>query len=273
MDKLSIFGGTGFIGSNFAAMYPSECTVIGRDTNVPSDPSALYLISTTHNYNVFTDAHLDINTNLNKLMDVLPNVPGTFNFVSSWFVYGDGYNTPKYGAASEDSPCNPKGFYSATKLCAESLVESYCKTFDKKYRILRLCNVVGGDGSAGKKKNALEYLIARIKNGEPVEIYRGENFRNYLHVSDVCRAIRLVTEEGSVNCVYNIGADKSVRLRDIIKYAVEKTKSKSKIISIDAPKFHKIVQAENFFMNTNQLKSLGFVAKYSVFDVVDMLLS
>ena len=271
MDKLSIFGGSGFIGRNYISIYPDN-TIIGRENNAPADNDVLYLISTTHNYHVFSDVHLDINTNLNKLMDVLPNVKGTFNFASSWFVYGDGYNAPKHGAASESSPCNPKGFYSITKKCAEDLVESYCRTHDKQYRIMRLCNVIGGDGGAGKKKNALEYMIGRLKNNEPIEIYRGDNYRNYLHVSDVCRAMQLVMEKGAKSCIYNIGSTKSVRLIDIVNWVIKKTNSKSVVTIIDPPKFHKIVQAENFFMDCTQLENLGFVQKYDTLQAVETLL-
>jgi nucleoside-diphosphate-sugar epimerase len=110
----------------------------------------LYLISTTHNYHVFDDLHKDINTNLTKLVDVLPNVQGTFNFVSSWFVYGDGYT--KYHPAREIDRCIPKGILFYNKESGEDLTESFCRTFHKNYRIMRLCNVIGGDVSAGKKK-------------------------------------------------------------------------------------------------------------------------
>jgi hypothetical protein len=91
MDELTIFGGSGFVGSNFAKLYPQKSIIMPRDENWSENmKDVLYLISTTHNYHVFDDLHKDINTNLNKLMDVLPNVQGTFNFVSSWFVYGEG---------------------------------------------------------------------------------------------------------------------------------------------------------------------------------------
>ena len=87
MGKLSIFGGTGFVGSNFVKLYPDKCNIIERENNVPIDHDVLYLISTTHNYHVFSDVHLDVNTNLTKLLNVLPNTKGTFNFISSWFAY------------------------------------------------------------------------------------------------------------------------------------------------------------------------------------------
>ena len=157
-DKVSVYGSSGFIGSNFVLMHDDHCIPIHRDSRATETDNILYFISTTHNYNVFNDLHIDIDTNLTVLSEVLEECRDrdvTINFISSWFVYGD-TELP----AREDSYCNPKGFYSITKRCAEQLIESYCKTFDKSYRILRLSNVYGlRDGGASKKKNALQYLV------------------------------------------------------------------------------------------------------------------
>jgi nucleoside-diphosphate-sugar epimerase len=271
MDKLSIFGGTGFVGGSFVKAYPDQTVVVPREDNtIEGMKDALYLISTTHNYHVFDDLHKDIDTNLNKMMNVLPNVSGTFNFVSSWFVYGNGYG--KYNPAKESDHCAPKGFYSITKKTAEDLVESYCRTFKKNYRILRLCNVIGGDPKAGKKKNALEYLVGSIARGEPVNLYNGDNYRNFLHVEDVCAAIKLVTEKGKMNEIYNIGGEESTRINDIVDYVIWKTKSTSQITYIDAPEFHQIVQAPNFFMECEKLRYLGFRQKYKTMQAVDKIL-
>ncbi len=271
MGKLTIFGGTGFVGSNFTRLYPEKSIVMPRDeTWMEGMHDVLYLISTTHNYHVFDDLHKDINTNLNKLVDVLPNVQGTFNFVSSWFVYGGGYG--KYYPAREMHPCNPKGFYSITKKAAEDLTESFCRTFHRNYRILRLCNVIGGDAGAGKKKNALEFLISNIVKNEPIDVYKGDNYRNFLHVEDVCAAMKLVTEQGKLNSIYNIGAEDSTKLMDIVDYVIKKTGSKSKITYIDVPEFHQIVQSSNFFMDCEKLRYLGFKQKYTVQQAVDKIL-
>lgn len=270
MEKLSVFGGTGFIGGRYC--YRNQDTiVIDRESNTPLSKDALYLISTTHNYNVNTDVHLDINTNLNKLMDVLPNVDGTFNFISSWFVYGKGYGN-QHLPAHEYAYCNPTGFYSITKKAAEDLIVSYCETFGKSYRIMRLCNVIGGDPKAGKQKNALEYILQKIVNNETVEIYTGDNYRNFLHVDDVCDAIKLVTEEGKYNDIYNIGSHNSERLIDIVQYAKEKVNSESRIKLVAPPRFHTIVQSTDFFMDCKKLRGLGFVQKYSMYDTIDQIL-
>lgn len=272
MEKLSVFGGTGFIGRHFVAAYPDKCNVIPREENMPSDNDVLYLISTTHNYNVFTDVHLDINTNLNKLMDVLPNVKGTINFISSWFVYGDGHKS--YDAAAlEGSPCNPRGFYSITKRAAEQLLISYCEINHIHYRVLRLCNVVGGDTGSNKKKNATEYLLQKIIANEPVEVYRGNNYRNYLHVSDVVAAINLVMEKGESDSIYNIGGSGSISLYSLLDYAKSKINSSSVIHTIDPPPFHQFVQTSDFFMDCGKLNQLKFIPKYDRYTIIDKILA
>jgi nucleoside-diphosphate-sugar epimerase len=270
MAKLTIFGGTGFVGSNFARIYP-DCVIAPREANsVDGMGDVLYLISTTHNYHVHDNLHKDIDTNLKKLMDVLPNVKGTFNFVSSWFVYGGKYG--KYNPANENDYCDPKGFYSITKRAAEALVESYCKTYKKNYRIIRLCNVIGGDVGAGKKKNALEYLINNISKNEPINLYYGDNYRNFLHVEDVSDAINLITTKGKLNEIYNVGGEESTRINDIVDYVVKKTNSTSLITYVDAPEFHQIVQSPNFFMDCEKLRYLGFKQKYTTYQAVDKIL-
>ena len=272
MERLSIFGGKGFIGSRFVELYPHVSTVEERDANKAVEKNALYFISTTTNYHVFDDVHLDIDTNLNKLMYVLPNINGDFNFTSSWFTYGKGVGDSAENAAREDSVCNPNGFYSITKRTAEQLTKSYCETFRKSYRILRLCNIVGGDCSANAKKNALEFLIKKVKRGEDVQIYDGDNYRNFLHVDDACHAIKLVTDKGNRNEIYNIGSTHSHRIIDIVEYAIHQINSKSKIILVKTPAFHDVVQTKDFFMNCNKLRGLGFVEQYDIYDCVNKML-
>jgi nucleoside-diphosphate-sugar epimerase len=127
-DAISVFGSTGFIGSRFVDLCPRQTIEIPRESREPQSNDILYFISTVHNYNIFDDPYLDIDTNLNLLIEVLEKCKGkediTFNFISSWFVYGKTNDLP----AKESSCCNPKGFYSITKRAAEQLLVSYCET-------------------------------------------------------------------------------------------------------------------------------------------------
>lgn len=274
MNKTSVMG-VGFIGGAYCRAYPEETIPEPRDTLVPSRQDVLYLRSTTHNYwPKQGDLHKDIDTNLTHLMNVLPHVQGTFNYISSWFIYSGGRPTNCVRGASEWEFGRPLGYYAATKLCAETLVESYASTISgQPFRILRLCNVIGNDSRAGKQKNALEYLLKTVVRNEPVFIYDGDNYRNYLHVTDVCRAIhRCLSREDTLNGITNIGAPQSVPLLDLIEHAKARVGSTSVIARVPVPYFHRAVQTSNFWMDTTKIQSLGFTPSMTAFQAVDRVL-
>ena len=255
---LSIYGSSGFVGGNFNRLFPGH-SLIYREDREPETTDILYFISTTHNYHVYEDVTLDVETNLKVLCEVLDKCrergPITFNFISSWFVYGKS-RLP----AREIDHCDPQGFYSITKRCAEQMLISFCETFNIKYRILRLCNVIGtGDKKISPKKNAIQFMINLLKENKPVSLYEGGYvLRDVMHVKDVCTAIDLVISKGKLNEIYNIGSGKGQSVREIIEIAKKQLKSSSNLITIDTPKFHQQVQARDFYLDVSKLKDLGF---------------
>ena len=263
---LSVYGATGFIGSNFCKLFKDNTVPISREQRKPKTRDIVYFISTTTNYNVFDDPKLDINTNLIVLMDVLEKIKDSkeehvFNFISSWFVYGE-----TYLPAKESACCKPKGFYSITKLCAEQLVESYCKTYNIPYRIIRLSNIYGkSDMGVSKKKNALQFLINEIQNNRDINLYHeGDFIRDYMHVKDACRAIKLVSENSSVNEIYNVGSGRPYKFKDIINMALENIDSTSKIGSMEPPEFHNIVQVKDMVLDISKIKNLGYCESITI---------
>lgn len=260
--KLSIFGGTGFVGGHFAKCVGASGALVPREHRTPLSQESVYFISTTHNYHVFDDVHKDVETNLTILLDTLKNLkPGSvFNFISSWFVYGD-CELP----ATELTNCNPKGFYSITKRAAERLLISYCETFSIDYRIIRLCNVYGPlDQGVSKKKNALQYLIEEMRNNRPINLYyNGLFYRDYMHVEDVARAIQTCVEKAPLNSVINIGNGQIV-FRDLIFEAKELLQSTSLVSEMPPPEFHNIVQVKDFYFDPSYLHSLGFQPQISI---------
>ena len=274
---INLFGGSGFVGTTFKEKF--ECIANDRNDLVPKLADGvtdiLYLISTIDNYHVKVNPYLDIETNLTTLIRVLENfrLMGrrnvVFNFASSWFVYGD-TDLP----AREDSYCDPKGFYSITKRAAEQLLISYCETYQIQYRILRFANVLGpNDKKVSKKKNALTYLINQIKQDKEINLYdNGEFYRDYIHVSDLCYAIKLIMSKGSVNEIYNIGNGEKILFKDLIKYAVEKAKSRSTIYPIQQPDFHKLVQVKSMYMDNSKIRSLGYSPVFTIKTIIDQLL-
>ena len=272
----SIYGSTGFIGSRFMDMYPQESISIPRLQNKPMSTDVVYFISTAHNYYIFEKPHLDIDTNLNKLIDVLEefrlnNPNGVFNFISSWFVYG---MNSTMNTKESDYP-DPRGFYSITKRTAEQMLMCYCDTHKLKYRILRMTNIIGeGDKGVSTKKNALQYMMGLLKKNEPVKLYdNGENIRDYMHVDDACRAIHLCVTNSPTNTITNISNRQPVTIGELVRYSKKKMGSTSEIHSIETPASHKVVQYVEVCLNNDKLLSYGYTPSINTIEAVDRILN
>ena len=271
MFKVSVFGSTGFIGENFTMNSPDLVDKVDRRKPDPKFDQVLYTIGTTDNYNVFENPKLDIETNLIKLIDDLELLRNkfntfTFNYLSSWFVYGDSDPIP----FTKENVCNPKGFYSISKFAAENFLISYCETYKINYRILRLSNIYGlGDKGISAKKNALQYLVNKIKLNEQIDLYEGGDFiRDYLDIRDAVDAINLVVNKGKLNSIYNVGSGKPTRFIDLMNKAKIAFNSSSEFRSIATPEFHKLVQVRDSYLDISDLLLLGFLPKYEIIDEI-----
>ena len=279
IKNYSLFGSTGFVGTALMGKHPFN-EMVPRLEHRSSFSKIIYLISTTHNYHVYDDISLDVGTNLGHLCEVLREIRDggrckdtEFNFISSWFVYG---NVPSECLpVSEDFKCEPKGFYSITKYAAEQLIQSFAKTFGMKYRILRLPNVLGpGDKSYGPQKNAITWMLHELFSGNQVKLYDdGLPLRDFLHVSDVVDAISLILDKGSFNQIYNIGRGEPIQIGAIIRYAAARLGVLENVVAIDTPAFHQQVQSRDMWMDISKLADLGFKPSHSIARIVDEILS
>lgn len=276
LNNISVFGSSGFIGNRFCTMYPDDTIRIPRNDYKPQSGEVVYFISTLDNYNVLTKPTLDVETNLIVLLKVLESFKdrledSCFNFISSWGVYGQETPLP----FTETSQCNPTGFYSITKRCAEQLIISYCKTFGLNYRILRLGNVVGeNDKGASSKKNAIQMLIQKVIQNQDVPLYDGGDcLRDYIYVGDVCRAIKLCMEKAPHNEIINVASGIPLKILDIINLAKKESGSTSKILDVEIPVFHKLVQVKDSYLDTSKLKSYGFQVEYDLEQMVKVLVA
>lgn len=271
-NKISVYGATGFIGSRFMELYSESTIAIPRKQHEAESNNILYMISTVDNYNIHSNLHVDIDTNLTVLMDILQANKGkdiTINFVSSWFVYGQTLELP----FNESTACKPTGFYSITKFCAEQMLICFCNTFNIKYRIFRLANVLGeGDKKTSRKKNALQFLINEAVNNRPLHLYYGgEVIRDYIYVDDVCRALKLCMDIAPTNQIINVGSGTPSKFLDIIEKTIDISQSRSKIINIEPSVFHNIVQIRHSYLDTAKIKSYGFRPSYDMHEMVEVL--
>jgi len=262
MDKISVHGGNGFIGSRFCDLYSDFVIKIPRDMRPSESLNVLYLISTTDNYGSWES---NIHTNIDILLETLDVLPegSTFSFCSSWFVYGN-VNLP----AKEWMIPKPKGGnYNLTKLWAEQMVIDYCSEHEILYRIFRLANVFGEGDKFSEKKNALQYLINEMENDRDIYLYNdGYFYRDYIHVDDVCKMLYKGMEILPVNEIYNVGSGRPILFRDMILLAHSVLGSKSNISSMEPTEFHKRIQVKDFWMDTSKINSYGIICKSSPYE-------
>lgn len=223
--------------------------------------------STVDNYNVLSDPYIDAETNINgtiRLLEACKNLKTKpkIIFLSTFFVYGNEYDRTKT-PINEESKTDPLAIYPATKLCAESIIKLYSRLYGIPFLICRLTNVYSEkEDYANKKKGALNYLIMKAVQGEPLSIYNGGNFyRDYIYLSDVCAALKLLEEKNVTNDTFLIGYGESVLFKDIITYIHKITGKKSDLQTVEPPTFHNVVGIKNFIADTSKIKKMGWTPK------------
>jgi len=71
VSDLCVFGGSGFVGSEFCRVTKRNVKHVMREDRRPLSPESVYFIGTVDNDNVLEDLHKDIDVNLKILMDVI----------------------------------------------------------------------------------------------------------------------------------------------------------------------------------------------------------
>ncbi len=108
-----------------------------------------------------------------------------FIFASSGAAVGD-HKPP----INEELPSRPVSPYGATKLAGEGLCTSYYHSFGLETISLRFSNVYGS--FSHRKESLVAKLAKRILNNEEFNVYGdGKQTRDFIHVDDLIRAIRL----------------------------------------------------------------------------------
>ncbi|MGR8009520.1 dTDP-glucose 4,6-dehydratase [Streptomyces hypolithicus] len=124
---------------------------------------------------------------------------GTFVHVSTDEVYG----SIPVGSWTEQQPLAPNSPYSATKGGSDLLALAYHRTHGLDVRITRCSN---NYGPYQYPEKIIPLFVTRLLGGRRVPLYGdGGQIRDWLHVEDHCRAIRLVLESGRAGEVYNVG--------------------------------------------------------------------
>ena len=123
-----------------------------------------------------------------------------FHHVSTDEVYG---SLGPEGRFTEDTPYRPNSPYSASKAGSDHLVRAYGETYGLPVTISNCSNNYGPYQFPEK---LIPLMILNALEGQPLPVYgRGLNVRDWLYVTDHCRAVWQVLQSGSPGRVYNVG--------------------------------------------------------------------
>ena len=138
-----------------------------------------------------------------------------FHLVSTDEVYGDLPLDRPDLLFHEDTPIHASSPYSASKASADLLVLAYHRTFGLPVTISRCSNNYGPYHFPEK---LIPLIISRALNDESLPVYgEGKNVRDWLYVTDHCKAIDLIVRKGKVGEVYNIGGHNEKSNLEVVK--------------------------------------------------------
>ena len=128
-----------------------------------------------------------------------------FIHISTDEVYGESMLNENEEKKNENSILCPTNPYAATKAAAELIAKSYYHSFKMPIIITRGNNVYGPNQYPEK---LIPRFIQQLQQDQKVTIQGdGSNVRAFLHVNDVCSALKLVLEKGEIGEIYNVGSD------------------------------------------------------------------
>jgi len=291
MVDVLVTGGAGFIGSNFVrhalAAHPDwtittldKLTYAGRLENLTevldhprhtfvrgdvTDPAAAAPLVIAADIVVHFAAETHVDRSLMSAGEfIMTDVYGTFVLLEAarqakhlrCFVQistDEVYGSVPDGASRETDELRPRNPYSASKAGADRLAYSYWATYNVPVIVTRASNNYGPYQFPEK---VIPLFITNAIDDVPVPLYGdGLNERDWLHVSDHCRAIDLLLDRGIPGEVYNVGGGNHVRNVDLTKRILD---CAGKPESLIRPVADRPGHDRRYALDTSKLRALGW---------------
>lgn len=206
MKKILITGCSGYIGSHLSKRLESEYEVYGLDVRNNVHPVKEFFqvdINRPMEVGFEFDAvvHLAalVNVGESEQMPIqyyITNLNGTMNVLNK-------IKTKNFIFASTGAAELCESAYGISKRAAEDVVREYCTVHNPTpYTIFRFYNVIGSSGYAPTNPDGLMYNLMKSEYTREFTIFGndyntpdGTCIRDYVHVDEVCEAIRMAIEE------------------------------------------------------------------------------
>lgn len=135
-----------------------------------------------------------------------------FHHISTDEVYG---TLGEEGLFTEETAYAPNSPYSASKASSDHLVRAWHHTYGLP---VVTTNCSNNYGPFQFPEKLIPLVILNALSGRPLPIYgKGDQIRDWLHVEDHARALRLVLDKGVPGEVYNIGGHNEKQNIEVVK--------------------------------------------------------
>jgi UDP-glucose 4-epimerase len=239
--KLLILGSCGFVGSNLCEYLANKnhditgCDIINFQNNIYSyydlseHSSVLDKLLLNNKFDVcinasglanvpnsFLNPFNDFDANVHFVAKVLEairvNQPECkYLHISSAAVYGNPGKLP----IVESAPLNPVSPYGYNKMIAEILCKKYFTLFNIPITIIRPFSIFGN----GLKKQILWDTCSKFKKLDSVVLFgKGDETRDFIHISDFCEMIHTVICKSDFNLeIFNSASGVQTTIADFAK--------------------------------------------------------
>lgn len=206
MKKILITGCSGYIGSHLCKRLESEYEIYGLDIR-PNEHPVTQFFQADINRPLEVGFEFDAVVHLAALVNVgqseempiqyyITNLNGTMNVLNK-------IQTKNFIFASTGAADLCESAYGVSKRAAEDVVREYCAVHNPTpYTIFRFYNVIGSSGYAPTNPDGLMYNLMRSEYTREFTIFGndydtpdGTCIRDYVHVDEICEAIRIAIEE------------------------------------------------------------------------------
>jgi UDP-glucose 4-epimerase len=231
MKKILVTGSSGYIGRHLLDVLPNSYTV-GLD-RVFKPQSADRFIQQDILEGKFVEGEFDTVVHLAGLVNVgdsmkwpmryyETNVAGTLKMLEN-------VDYKHFVFASTGAAENPTSPYATSKSVTEDMVRQYCQLNNKDCTIFRFYNVIGSAGYDPTNMDGLMYNLIKagmetgVFNvyGDDYDTYDGTALRDYIHVSEVCQAIKSAIRLPSDGTIQNLATGSGYSVLQIIDFFKE----------------------------------------------------
>ena len=193
------------------------------------------------------------------------NIKGTLNMLQACHDTGtdkiimtstsEVYGTAMRPLIDESHPLQPQSPYSASKIGADSIAESFYRSFGLPVVIARPFNTYGPRQSA---RAIIPTIITQLLSGaKTVKLGSLHPTRDMNYISDICSGfIHLAECDKAVGKTVNIGSGSEIAMGDLASMIIKKINPKAKVVSEEARKRPKNSEVERLICDNTLIKKL-----------------